>query len=65
MNDININILKLLQSNKDGVTKEDLIEYLDYVNKIRYTNDEINGHLTQLLKLKMVKNIGEIWYIDN
>jgi hypothetical protein len=34
-------ILKLILSNKKGVTKKNIIEYLDYVNKIRYSENEV------------------------
>lgn len=67
MNKSNIKdlILKLLQSNEGGVTKENIVDYLDYVNKIRYTIDEMDHFLSELSKEKKVKNINDLWYIAN
>ena len=58
-------ILKLLQSNEGGVTKENIVDYLDYVNKVRYTSDEMAHFLSELSKEKKVKNINDLWYIAN
>ena len=58
-------ILKLLQSNEGGVTKENIVDYLDYVNKVRYTSDEMDHFLSELSKEKKVKNINDLWYIAN
>ncbi len=55
-------ILKLILSNKKGVTKENIVEYLDYVNKIRYTDNEVEFFLTELKEQNKVKQIDEFWY---
>ncbi len=55
-------ILKLILSNKKGVTKESIVEYLDYVNKIRYTDNEVEIFLTELKDQKKVRQIDELWY---
>ena len=58
-------ILKLILSNKKGVTKENIIEYLDYINKIRYSDKEIEVFLEELKKQNKVKVVGQLWYSSN
>ncbi len=54
-------ILKLILSNKKGVTKENIIEYLDYINKVRYSDNEVEVFLTDLNGQNKVKNIEGFW----
>lgn len=55
-------ILKLILANKKGVTKENIVEYLDYVNKIRYTDNEVDLFLTELKDQNKVKNKDGFWF---
>lgn len=55
-------ILKLILSNKKGVTKENIIEYLDYINKVRYSDNEVEVFLTELNGQNKVKNIEGFWF---
>lgn len=55
-------ILKLILSNQNGVTKENIVEYLDYVNKIRYTDNEVDLFLTELKDQNKVKNKDGFWF---
>ena len=55
-------ILKLIHSNKNGVTKENIIDYLDYINKIRYSDEEVDEFLHELKKQNKVKVVDQLWY---
>ena len=55
-------ILKLIFSNQNGVTKENIVEYLDYVNKIRYTDNEVDLFLMELKDQNKVKNKDGFWF---
>lgn len=56
-------ILKLISSNKNGVTKENIIEYLDYMNKVRYTDNEIVIFLSELKEQKKIKKEDQLWFL--
>lgn len=55
-------ILKLILSNKKGVTKENIIDYLDYINKVRYSDSELELLLTDLIGQNKVKNKDGLWF---
>ena len=63
--DIKKPILRLISSNKKGVSKEDMIEFLDYVNKIRYSTDEIDVLLKELIEANIIRQKNdELWYLS-
>ncbi|WP_445734765.1 hypothetical protein [Mariniflexile sp.] len=47
-------ILKLLKTNSRGVSIEVIIDYLDYINKVRYSEDDIIKILNELIKKNKV-----------
>lgn len=56
-------ILKLVNSNsRKGVSKDQIIEYLDYLLKIRYSDEEISEMLKELKKQQKIKSVRELWY---
>ena len=50
INNLENSIIKLLESNKQGVDIDVIIDYLDYVNKVRYTSEEIMEILNNLIE---------------
>ncbi len=67
MEDFNIKgaIVKLVKSNKKGVTKQNVIDYLDYINKIRYSDNEIDLLLEDLKQEEIIKCENELWFIGS
>lgn len=55
-------ILKLILSNQNGVTKENIVEYLDYVYKIRFTDNEVDLFLKELKDQNKVKYKDGFWF---
>ncbi len=47
--DINEYIVKLINENKRGVDIDTIIDYLDYINKVRYDKDKIEIFLNTLI----------------
>ncbi|MEO0038644.1 MAG: hypothetical protein RIQ59_1855 [Bacteroidota bacterium] len=52
------NIIKLITSNKEGVTVFEIIDFLDYFNKVKYNRHEIEIILNKLI-------VDEIIFIKN
>lgn len=48
------NILKLIQESK-SVKIENILEYLDYVNKVSYSEKDIKPIIERLIKKKQIK----------
>lgn len=57
-------ILKLILSSKKGVPKENIIEYLDYINKVKYSDNEVEVFLADLNGQNKVKNIEGFWFLS-
>ncbi|MBW8331043.1 MAG: hypothetical protein K0M40_03400 [Prolixibacteraceae bacterium] len=57
-------ILKLILSSKKGVPKENIIEYLDYNNKVKYSDNEVEVFLADLNGQNKVKNIEGFWFLS-
>lgn len=47
--DINERIVKLINANKKGVNIDTIIDYLDYINKVKYDKYEIEEILNKLI----------------
>jgi hypothetical protein len=56
------NILKLLASNKKGCSVATIIEYLDYVNKVKYSEEEVNKVLDDLSASKKIGHGNGLWF---
>ena len=56
-------ILKLIASQKEGVTKDNIVEYLDYLNKVKYSIYEIDKFLEELEKNDRVTFKDQLWYL--
>ena len=54
-------ILKVIRSNT-GITTESIIEYLDFVNKIRYSEEEVKEVLGDLGKEKLIILNDKLWF---
>ena len=54
-------ILKVIELNK-GISVEDIIEYLDYINKVRYSQREVNLFLEDLIREQKVIFKNNLWY---
>lgn len=53
--DINEHIVKLINANEKGVDIDTIIDYLDYINKVRYEKEDIEGILdTLIIKNKII-----------
>ena len=52
--DLDSCILKLLKTNSKGVSIEVIIDYLDYINKVRYSGYDIINILNELIKKNKV-----------
>jgi hypothetical protein len=55
-------IMKLINSNPKGVTIDAIIDYLDYINRVRYTEVEISTILCELEKHNQLKKDNQLWY---
>ena len=53
-------VLKITNSQK-GVSLNEIIDYLDYVNKVRYSEDEINEILKELSNEGKVHFNKQLW----
>lgn len=42
-------IIRLIKDNVNGVSIDTIIDFLDYLNKVRYDKDEIKGILSELI----------------
>jgi DNA replicative helicase MCM subunit Mcm2 (Cdc46/Mcm family) len=49
LSDINNHIIKLVNANKKGVDIATILDYLDYINKVRYDKDEVEEILNVLI----------------
>jgi hypothetical protein len=54
-------INRLIHQNRDGVTIDVIIDYLDYVNKVRYNQAEITPILNGLISENKIKINGGIY----
>ncbi len=45
-------VLREFINNREEVTIEEIIEYLDYINKVRYSRDEVTKMLEEITNLK-------------
>lgn len=53
-------ILKIINANLKGVSFEEIIDYLDFINKVRYEDKEIKEILDSLIlknKIVLIINI--------
>jgi hypothetical protein len=55
-------ILKLVADNKKGLYCEVIIDYLDYVNKVSYTQDEIQPILDTLIEEKKILEKASLFF---
>lgn len=60
--DINEYILKLINANKNGVDINIIIDYLDYVNKVRYDKDKIEEILNKLITKNKIILENNLYY---
>ena len=54
-------ILKLIESNQ-GTSIENIIEYLDYINKVRYSQEELRLFLDDLTQENKIYVKDALWY---
>jgi hypothetical protein len=50
-----------MKSNK-GISIENMIEYLDYVNKVRYSQEEVKSFLDELQKENKIYFKNKLWF---
>lgn len=55
-------LLRLLNSQKMGVSMATLIDYLDYINKVRYSVDEVKMMLDELVASNDIVERNGIWF---
>lgn len=55
-------ILKLIADNKKGLPFEVVIDYLDYVHKVSYTQDEIKPILDRLIEEKKIREKDGLFF---
>jgi hypothetical protein len=60
--DINTIILELISVNKDGIHIRSIVEYLDYINKVKYSEKEITFLLKKLISLEKVQFRDGLFY---
>lgn len=54
-------IEKYVKSNP-GTSVEEIIDFLDYVNKVRYSEAEVSGILLKLAAENKVLEKSKLWY---
>jgi hypothetical protein len=59
--DIKENILKFISANPKGVNIESIIDFLDYINKVRYKKVNIEAILMELVREKKISSSGNLW----
>jgi len=56
------NIFKLINSNINGVSLEIIIDYLDYLNKVRYKKEIVKEILDELILEKKIVKIEDSYF---
>jgi transposase len=56
-------ILELIKSN-NGAKMEEIIDYLDYINKIKYSEREVSEFMRELISASIVFKKDELWYAN-
>ena len=57
-------ILKLVTDNSKGVTIDTILEYLDYVNKVNYSHEDIMPILKQLIFESKISNTANLFILE-
>jgi hypothetical protein len=57
------NIIKLITSNKEGVSVFEVIDFLDYINKVKYNKDEIEIILNELIADEIIFIKNNLYFI--
>lgn len=57
-------ILKLISTNPKGVSIDTIIDYLDYINKVLYSKDEIEKILLDLIIENKIFCKNKIYYLE-
>lgn len=57
------NIIKLITSNKEGVSVFEVIDFLDYINKVKYNKDEIEIILNELIADEIIIIKNNLYFI--
>lgn len=60
--DISKAILKLIFSNRNGIGIDNIIEYLDYINKVRYSIKVVEKVLAELENSIIIKKEKGLWF---
>ncbi|HLV70508.1 MAG TPA: hypothetical protein VKY34_07355 [Xanthomarina sp.] len=55
------NILKVILDNKEGLTIDTILEYLDYINKVAYHRKEVVSILERLVCEQKILKKGNIF----
>ena len=55
-------ILKLINSNTKGVRINDIIDFFDYINKVRYEKEAIEELLSELIVENKIYNKKDLWF---
>ncbi|MEM9859803.1 MAG: hypothetical protein AAF843_20795 [Bacteroidota bacterium] len=53
-NFIEEHVIKLVTGNKEGVSIETILDYLDYTNRVRYDEKDINPILNKLISDQII-----------
>ena len=62
MTDLKNQILKFLKSNANGVTIDSILDYLDYINKVRYEKQNLDIILKELIIEKKLYLKDDLWF---
>jgi hypothetical protein len=57
------NIIKLITSNKEGVSVFEVIDFLDYINKVKYNKEEIEIILNELIADEIIFIKNNLYFI--
>ena len=58
-------ILKLLKNEIKGSSIENIIDFLDYINKVKYNTDEIEDILQDLITEKKIYYRNNLYFNSN
>lgn len=61
--DLESYILKLLKANRKGVSVEVILDYLDYTNKVRYSEGNILEILNEFIKKDKVLRMKSLFIL--
>jgi len=62
-NDLDNYILNLLKTNSKGISIEVIIDYLDYMNKVRYSESEIIEIVYKLIKEGKIIKVEKLFIL--